>query len=53
LIAIGVYPAIIVPIVESAMIPVVERLNEAQHTFTVIDTVQAVAMNLITWLGGA
>lgn len=53
LIAIGVYPAIIVPIVESAMIPVIERLNEAQQTFTVIDTVQAVAMNLITWLGGA
>lgn len=53
LIVIGVYPAIIVPIVESAMIPVVERLNEAQQTFTVIDTVQAVAMNLITWLGGA
>ena len=53
LIAIGVYPAIIVPIVESAMIPVVERLNEAQPAFTMIDTVQAVAMNLITWLGGA
>jgi len=53
LIAIGVYPAIIVPIVESAMIPVVERLNEAQPAFTMIDSVQAVAMNLITWLGGA
>lgn len=53
LIAIGVYPAIIVPIVESAMMPVIQRLHEAQQTMTVIDTVQAVAVNLITWLGGA
>ncbi len=53
LIAIGIYPAIIVPIVESAMMPVVERLHEAQQTFTVIDTVQHIAVNLITWLGGA
>jgi NADH-quinone oxidoreductase subunit M len=53
LIVIGVFPQIIVPIVESGMAPVVSRLNEAQQAMTIIDTVQVGATNLLQWLGGA
>lgn len=53
LIIIGIYPQIIVPIVESGMAPVVQRLNEAQQSMTIINTVQIGASNLLLWLGGA
>jgi NADH:ubiquinone oxidoreductase subunit 4 (subunit M) len=53
LIVIGVYPQIIVPMVESGMQPVVARLQEAQQAFTIVDTVQVGAQNLLHWLGGA
>lgn len=53
LVIIGVYPQIIAPIVESGMIPVIDRLNEAQQTMTILDSVQIGASNLLQWLGGA
>ena len=60
LIVIGVYPQIIVPMVQSGMEPVVARLQEAQQAFTILDTVQVgahnllgVAQSLLHLLGGA
>jgi NADH-quinone oxidoreductase subunit M len=53
LIVIGLFPSVIAPIVHSGVAPVVERLQNAQSTMTVIDTVQSVAANLFAWLGGA
>ncbi len=53
LILIGVLPAVIAPIVESGVTPVVNRLIEAQQNPTLMDTVQSAAMTLISWLGGA
>jgi NADH-quinone oxidoreductase subunit M len=53
LIIIGVYPQSIVPMVESGVQPVVARLQEAQQAFTILDTVQVGAHNLLQWLGGA
>lgn len=53
LIIIGVYPQIIVPMVQSGVEPVVARLQEAQQAFTILDTVQVGASNLLQWLGGA
>ncbi|MCA9916411.1 MAG: NADH-quinone oxidoreductase subunit M [Anaerolineales bacterium] len=60
LIVIGVYPQVIVPMVESGVQPVVARLQEAQQAFTILDTVQvgahnlmAGAHNLLQLLGGA
>jgi NADH-quinone oxidoreductase subunit M len=53
LIIIGVYPQSIVPMVQSGMEPVVARLQEAQQAFTIMDTVQVGAQNLMQWLGGA
>ncbi len=53
LIGIGILPSVIAPIVESGMSPVVERLHNAQHAATVLDTVHSVATNLFSWLGGA
>jgi NADH-quinone oxidoreductase subunit M len=57
LIAIGVFPSVIAPIVESGITPVVNRLQEAQLAYsadtTVLDTVHMAATNLIHWLGGA
>lgn len=53
LIIIGVYPQIIVPMVEAGMAPVVDRLNEAQQAATIIESVQLGASSFWTWLGGA
>jgi NADH-quinone oxidoreductase subunit M len=57
LIIIGVFPSVIAPIVEAGMLPVVNRVQEAQQIFTgdttVLDTVHMAATNLIHWLGGA
>jgi NADH-quinone oxidoreductase subunit M len=53
LILIGVFPAVIAPIVQSGMAPVVERLQEAQQAANFLDTVQTAASTLFTWLGGA
>jgi len=53
LIIIGVIPSVIAPIVESGMIPVVQRIQEAQQAATVLDTVHVAATNLLSWLGGA
>jgi NADH-quinone oxidoreductase subunit M len=53
LIVIGVMPSVIAPIVESGVQPVLMRVQEAQAGFTVLDSVQTIAMNLIHWFGGA
>ena len=53
LIAIGVVPSIIGPIIQSGMTPVIHRIQEATQTMTVLDSVQIVATNLLSWLGGA
>ena len=56
LIAIGLFPSIISNIVESGMIPVVERLQDAQQlneSATVINSVHTAAADLAGWLGGA
>ncbi len=57
LILIGVVPSVISPIVEAGVAPVVERLQEAQQSFTVLDSVHSVvesaARSLAHWLGGA
>jgi NADH:ubiquinone oxidoreductase subunit 4 (subunit M) len=53
LIVIGVIPAVIAPIVEAGMLPVVERIQGAQQAITVLDTVHVAATNLLSWLGGA
>ena len=53
LILIGVLPMVIAPMVESGVIPVVDRLQDAQQTVTVMNSVQTVAVDLIQWLGGA
>jgi NADH-quinone oxidoreductase subunit M len=53
LIIIGVYPAVIAPIVEAGVTPVVQRLQEAQQNLTVLDTARMAATHLLSWLGGA
>ena len=53
LIVIGVFPNVIVPMVESGVAPVVTRLDSAAEAATVLDSVQMGASNLIQWLGGA
>ena len=56
LIVIGVFPAVIAPIVEAGVAPVVARLEIAQqtsHMVTIFDSVQTAAANFIHWLGGA
>jgi NADH-quinone oxidoreductase subunit M len=55
LIAIGLFPSIISNIVESGMIPVVERLQEAQglgDSATVLNTVNTAAADIAGRLGG-
>lgn len=52
LIAIGVFPFIISPIVQSGVAPVVERIQNVNQVTTVFDTVQSVAATLVHWLGG-
>jgi NADH-quinone oxidoreductase subunit M len=53
LILIGVLPMVIAPIVESGMLPVVERVQDAQQAVTVMNSVQTAAAELFSWLGGA
>ena len=53
LILIGVLPVVIAPIVEAGVLPVVERVQDAQQAVTVMDSVQTAAANLFSWLGGA
>ncbi|MCB8984981.1 MAG: NADH-quinone oxidoreductase subunit M [Ardenticatenaceae bacterium] len=53
LIAIGVLPSVIGPIVQSGVTPVLHRIQEAQQSLTVLDSVQVAATNLLSWLGGA
>ena len=53
LIIIGVFPGVIAPVVESGMIPIVNRLQAAQQAGNFIDTMQTTAFNLVTLLGGA
>jgi NADH-quinone oxidoreductase subunit M len=53
MILIGVAPNVLAPIVESGMIPVVERVQNAQQVVTVMDSVQVVATNFFQLLGGA
>jgi NADH-quinone oxidoreductase subunit M len=53
LIVIGVLPAVIAPIVESGMMPVAARVQNAQQAATVLDSVHVAATNILSWLGGA
>ncbi len=53
LIIIGIMPWVIAPIVEAGVLPVVQRVENAQQMFTVMDSVQTVATNLFHLLGGA
>lgn len=53
LILIGVLPIVISPMVESGMLPVVNRLQEAQQAANFVDTVQTAAGGFLHWLGGA
>ncbi|MCK5919667.1 MAG: NADH-quinone oxidoreductase subunit M [Methylococcales bacterium] len=53
LIIIGVFPNVIAPVVEAGMLPVVERLKEAQQAGNFLTTVQTAATELFTLLGGA
>lgn len=53
LVVIGAYPSVIAPIVQAGVDPVVHRLQEAQTTFTVLNSVQNLAAHILSWLGGA
>ncbi len=53
LIILGVFPNLIAPIISSGVAPVVNRIQETDPAFTVFNTLQNVAANLVSWLGGA
>ena len=53
LILIGVFPEILAPMVQSGMIPVVERIQDAQQATNFMDTMQTAAVNIFSLLGGA
>jgi NADH-quinone oxidoreductase subunit M len=56
LIAIGVFPAVIAPIVQSGIEPVVARVEAAQAAYTtttVWESARQVASAVMAWLGGA
>jgi NADH-quinone oxidoreductase subunit M len=62
LVVIGIYPAVIAPIVQSGVTPVVARIQEAQQAVqfqggdvaaATGDALRFVAVNVLTWLGGA
>jgi NADH-quinone oxidoreductase subunit M len=52
LVLIGIFPSIIEPIVRAGILPVVERLNEAQVAGNFLVDVETAAFNLRNWLGG-
>jgi NADH-quinone oxidoreductase subunit M len=52
LVLIGIFPAVIEPIVRAGILPVVERLNEAQVAGNFLVDVETAAFNLRNWLGG-
>lgn len=52
LIVIGMFPAVIAPIVQSGIEPIVARVDEAREAYTVIDSLESVATNLMAWLRG-
>jgi NADH-quinone oxidoreductase subunit M len=53
LIILGMFPNLIAPIIASGVAPVVNRIQETDPAFTVFDTLQSVATNIVSWLGGA
>jgi NADH-quinone oxidoreductase subunit M len=53
LVVIGMLPQVIAPIVQSGIEPVVDRLNNAQETLSLLDAAQTSALHLLSWLGGA
>jgi len=53
MILIGVVPNVIAPIVESGMLPVVERIQSAQQVLTVMDSLHVAATNIFQLFGGA
>jgi NADH:ubiquinone oxidoreductase subunit 4 (subunit M) len=56
LIVIGLFPSVISNIVESGMLPVVQRLQDAQQlgdSATVLNTLQTAAADIAGLLGGA
>lgn len=52
LVLIGIFPAVIEPIVRAGILPVVERLNEAQVAGNFLVDVETAAFNFRNWLGG-
>jgi NADH-quinone oxidoreductase subunit M len=52
LVVIGIFPSVIEPIVRAGILPVVERLNEAQVAGNFLVDVETAAFNLRNWLGG-
>lgn len=51
LIAIGMFPKVIEPIVSSGVQPVVERIASAQSSYTVFNDIQLIATNVLAWFG--
>ena len=47
LIGIGVFPSSIAPIVESGIMPVIHRVEEAMSTYTVLDSLKVAAVNIL------
>jgi NADH-quinone oxidoreductase subunit M len=52
LVIIGLFPQVIAPIVQSGMEPIATRLENAQQTLTLLDSMQTSVTHLLTWLGG-
>ena len=52
MVAIGMFPEIIEPIVRSGIDPVVNRLDQAREAATLLDSVHVAATNFFSWLGG-
>ncbi|MCB0008226.1 MAG: NADH-quinone oxidoreductase subunit M, partial [Anaerolineales bacterium] len=52
MVAIGMFPEIIEPIVRAGIDPVVNRLDQAREAATLLDTVHVAATNFFSWLGG-
>ncbi len=53
LIAIGVFPDVIAPIVEAGIQPVITRVDVATQSFTVWNDVQTTFASILAWFGGA
>ncbi len=52
LVIMGIFPAVIAPIVQSGVEPVLARVQTAQGLYTVVDSLQDIVHHLVHWLGG-